>query len=205
MRWLHSLLARQFVYERVRPWFLGDLDYSEIYAWLGDPRGERILDVGCGFGDALRYLKGFERYDGFDLDSGALSTLKRRHRDPNVHVHQSRVDEAQLLAIDPTLCVAIGLLHHIADAEARDLFHLLGRAPRLARIVTLDTVRVPGATINNVIAALDRGRFVREEEGYRELADGTPFRVTRTDTSRARARRQLSCYFSMCLERRESA
>ena len=37
-----SIFARTFVYEKVRPFFLGTPDYTVIYAWLGDVRGQRM-------------------------------------------------------------------------------------------------------------------------------------------------------------------
>lgn len=199
--WLGAVYAHPFVYEKLRPLVLGRLDYAQIYAWLGDVGGQSVLDIGCGYGDALRYLRGFGSYHGFDVDARALQHLKRRHPDPRVHVHPEPLDEATLRRIRPDAGVAVGLLHHLSDGEASALLALLGEAPSLRRVITLDTVQVRGARLNNLIAYLDRGRHVRTPEQYVELVRGGPFAVAKQDLSLDRAGRRMAYYFSMCLER----
>jgi SAM-dependent methyltransferase len=180
---------------------LGKLDNSEIYAWLGEMTGQRVLDIGCGFGDALRYLKDFESYHGFDLDQRAISHLKLRRPEPNIHVYAEKLSLRRLHEIRPTVCVAIGLLHHISNRDAQELLSLLGQAPLLRRVITLDTVYVQGATLNNLIASLDRGKFVRTPEQFVGLIkESAQFTVTKHDLSLERAGRGMAYYFSMCLE-----
>jgi SAM-dependent methyltransferase len=69
------------------------------------------------------------------------------------------------------IAIAIGLLHHISDESADVL--LRGVRDVLTpggRLVTLDPVFSPDQkTSARVLAALDRGRHVRDEGGYVRL------------------------------------
>ena len=49
------------------------------------------------------------------------------------------------------------------------LLRMLRVSPRVKRVVTQDIVFLPGEWLNNVLAALDRGRFCRWQEQYERL------------------------------------
>jgi SAM-dependent methyltransferase len=166
------ILGHPFVYERIRPLVVGGIDMSAVYARLGAGPKDVILDIGCGMGNALRYLSSFESYLGLDTDEVAI----RRARD--VHGIRRGVSFACRLCrkedmeqLKPTHLVMAGLLHHLSDNEALHLLSLAARSPRLVRIVTQDIVYLPGPDhgFNNVLAWLDRGRHCRRPEEYRKL------------------------------------
>ena len=74
------ILGHPFVYNRIRPLVVG-IDMSTFYAHAGVGAGDVVLDVGCGTGDALRYLPAFERYVGLDTDARALEFARAAHGD----------------------------------------------------------------------------------------------------------------------------
>ena len=43
---------------------------TAFYESLEAEASDVIVDVGCGTGDALRYLPSFKSYHGFDVDPG---------------------------------------------------------------------------------------------------------------------------------------
>ena len=68
--------------------------------------------------------------------------------------------------------LALGVLHHLDDAEALTLFQIAHDAMKPGgRLVTIDGVWTDDQSyIVKYLLSRDRGRFVRSEAGYRELA-----------------------------------
>jgi SAM-dependent methyltransferase len=170
--WMYrKLLARPFVYDRVRPWVVGGVDMSPVYERLDAGSDDVVLDVGCGTGDALRYLRSFREYHGFDVDAAAIERARERAAGrQDVHYEARELTEADLAAVEPTLVVLAGLLHHLDDSRVLALLTMLAHTPSIRRIVTQDVVYLPGERMSNLLARLDRGRYVRDEQGYRDLA-----------------------------------
>src|SRR5580692_3816694 len=85
------ILGHPFVFNQVRPRLLGGIDMSPLYDRL---RGERhtILDVGCGTGDALRYLEDFDAYVGYDTDPVAVEYMRAEYgKRPRVRIEHGLV------------------------------------------------------------------------------------------------------------------
>ena len=144
--------------------------------------GERVLDVGCGDGDIRPYLPDVD-YTGVDLNDDYLRVAQRQTDDRTRFLH---ADVASLagLGLGPFDCaIAVGLLHHLTDDECDSLLAAVHDAlvPG-GRLVTFDPVFTPTQrTTARVLAALDRGRYVRDTGGYERLA-ARHFDVTRRDT-----------------------
>ena len=54
----------------------------EVLAGIGDMNGKTILDVGCGYGDFLEYIKdrkNIEHYTGIDVNPRMIDEAKKRH------------------------------------------------------------------------------------------------------------------------------
>jgi SAM-dependent methyltransferase len=163
------VLGNPFVYNYVRPFVVG-VDFSPLYEMLQATSGAVVLDVGCGTGDALNHLRGFERYVGVDVDDNALAFARKKHGSrPNVSFENKIVGDDDLRAISPTHVVLGGLLHHVDDAAAVALLRSLVSSPRLVRAASLDIVYLPGLLVNNLFARLDRGRFCRKKDAYERL------------------------------------
>lgn len=133
--------------------------------------GERVLDIGCGPADILAELPEVD-YHGFDLSSGYIDAARRRFGDRgNFHV---QVVTRELLKdyAGFDLVLAIGVLHHLSDSVAVDLFAIAKAALNPGgRLVTLDGCFVPWQSpIARRLLKNDRGQFVREEGAYLALA-----------------------------------
>lgn len=200
MRFYDKFAGLPWVYDNLRPILYGGLDFSETYSWLEENERETLVDVGCGTGSALRYLKSFKSYHGFDLDGAALNRFRKIYPRDNVHLYYERFTKAHMERIRPDKALLIGLLHHISDTDARELLGLLGHGGWVKRIVTLDTLYAKGKWVNNVATYLDRGRFGRTEEGYLALVRDSPFHVARTGF--VKAGNGLVVFYGMCLERK---
>jgi SAM-dependent methyltransferase len=133
--------------------------------------GNTILDIGCGPADIVEYLPEVE-YWGFDISEEYIRKAKAKYK------HQGRF-YSKILSLDDLkdmpefdLVIACGVLHHVNDQIASDIFKLAYAAlkPR-GRFVTID----PCFTLDqNFIARFliskDRGQNVRDQQGYESLA-----------------------------------
>jgi len=167
------ILGHPFVYHYVRPLVVG-IDYTPQYEALDAHSADRILDIGCGGGDALRYLGSFETYHGFDTDEVAISFAKQRPEAgrPNVHFETAPVTPATFQHVRPTRVMMNGLLHHVDDEAAVQL-----------------------------LRRLDRGRFVRRIEGYRDLVARAGLTIAHDVVMRSHPTRGIARYLLMVIER----
>jgi SAM-dependent methyltransferase len=199
------LLGNPFIYNHVRPLAVGGLDMSPFYERIGANEDSIVLDVGCGTGDALRYLDGFRHYYGFDTDPIAIKFARERYGSrPRVEFDCRLCEAADVSRIQPTEIVLGGVLHHLPDDMAKSLLSLAAASPRLRRVVALDIVFLPGERISNWLARMDRGRFCRRAEQYVTLAESAGLQVVDAKVVRSHPRTGLAKYFMMTLEPRRS-
>jgi SAM-dependent methyltransferase len=140
--------------------------------------GNTVLDIGCGTADILAYLPGVA-YFGFDPNPKYIETAKDRFGE-RATLACANVTEQSLEGLPRfDLVLALGVLHHLNDAEAGSLFHLAKSVLKPGgRLVTLDGCFVAGQSrIARFLIARDRGQNVRDEPGYRALAENVFGRV----------------------------
>jgi SAM-dependent methyltransferase len=196
------ILGNPFVYDHVRPLAVGGLDMSPFYRRVGATADSVVLDVGCGTGDALRYLEGFRSYLGVDTDPVAIDFATQRFGSrPNVKFECRLCDDADVSRLQPTEVLLCGVLHHMPDTAALGLLRLAAASPALRRIVTSDIVYLPGEHVSNLFARLDRGRFCRRAQAYVALVEAAGLSVVESEVVRSHPRTGLAKYWMMTLER----
>ena len=143
--------------------------YVEKYVRPRD--GDKILDIGCGPGDILEYLPRVE-YLGFDMNQKYIENATKRFGNRGTFVCKklSRELSEELSAFD--IILATGILHHLDDDEAIQLFELaISTLNPGARLVTLDGCYVKGQSwLSTLILSKDRGKYVRTKDEYMSLA-----------------------------------
>jgi SAM-dependent methyltransferase len=199
MSFYQRILGHPFVFNRIRPLFVGGIDWTCLYEELDAGADSVVLDVGCGMGIAHQYLRGFREYHGFDTDPAAIDLARRNTAAPNIHYQCRVLDEDDVRRIRPTHVLLSGLLHHLPDAEAVKLLRMCGEAPSVNRIATADTVYILGQHLNNLLAFLDRGRFVRRTEGFLKLAEEANIDVVRRQIVRSHPKNGRALYLIMTL------
>jgi len=134
--------------------------------------GEKILDIGCGPADVLERLPKVD-YTGFDISAEYILAAKQRFGSRG----RFYCGDVGLTTIEGEqgtfdLVMAIGVVHHLDDAQAGKLFELARRVLRPGgRLVTYDGCYVPQQSrIARWMLAHDRGKFVRTQEEYLRLA-----------------------------------
>lgn len=136
-------------------------------------KGARVLDIGCGPGDLLPFLGDVE-YVGFDLSERYIEAAQSRFGDRGTFYCQ-RVGDETLEGTEPfDIALAIGLVHHLDDGEARHLFASVRTGLRDGgRLVTVDPCLEDGQSpVARWLIDRDRGQNIRTSAGYVALADG---------------------------------
>jgi len=168
---VRSVLSRSWAYQSFWHAIGGDeRNRVLLREYIRPAPGDRVLDIGCGPGTMVPYLPGTE-YVGLDLSKEYIERARRRF--PQARFVCQGVGEYDLVEPDYfDIVLGLGVLHHLDDSEALDLFEIARDAMKPgARLVTLDGVWTDDQSqVVKYLLSRDRGRFVRSEAGYRELA-----------------------------------
>jgi ubiquinone/menaquinone biosynthesis C-methylase UbiE len=134
--------------------------------------GDKVLDIGCGPADVLRHLPQVD-YTGLDYSASYIRSAQLRFGSrgrfwcadvSGVALEQERGTFS--------LALATGVIHHLNDQEAANLFGLarVALGPN-GRLITFDGCYVPEQSrIARWFLAHDRGKFVRTRSEYERLA-----------------------------------
>jgi 2-polyprenyl-3-methyl-5-hydroxy-6-metoxy-1,4-benzoquinol methylase len=173
-------------------------DYVEKYIrpWPGC----RILDVGCGPADLANYLSHDVDYTGLDANSRYIRAGEKKYTRSGAHFVCKPVRELTPDSFaDFDIVVGTGVLHHLRDPEATLFFQLAKSwlSPG-GRVVTLDGCYCPGQSLAALLLLkFDRGRHIRNEQGYRSLC-GTGFRTVDVAIRHDMFRFPYSCIVFEC-------
>ena len=144
-----------------------------VQEYIAREAGNRILDIGCGPGTFLPHLRlrASDSYVGFDMNERYIQ--RARSRFPQAEFVCARVSQytlAEQRSFDTVL--AMGIVHHLDDQEAGQLFHLAHDALKPGgKLVTVDGVRISDqSAAARWLLARDRGQHVRNEAGYVHIA-----------------------------------
>lgn len=188
--------------------FLGDLDFvwcpeglREADArLLGDVRGQRVLELGCGAAAAARWLaREGARVVALDLSAGMLRHAAAGARRTGVHVPLVQADALALpfaAEVFDIVCTAFGAIPFVADSAAvmREVFRVLRPGGRWVFSIThpmrwifLDEPGEEGLVA--VHSYFDRRPYVEHD------ADGTPTYVEQHRTMGDRIRELVGAGF----------
>ena len=169
---IRPILDRPFFYEFYHR-LIGANYRSRVLVkdYIRPKAGDRILDIGCGPGNMLPFLPQGE-YLGVDANSSYIASARERYGDRGEFVCErvSHHSVQQFGAFD--IVLALGLVHHLDDAEARDLFRLGYTALKPGgRMITNDGCYTSDqSSVTRYLLSRDRGEFVRTQEEYEKLA-----------------------------------
>lgn len=132
---------------------------------------DRVLDIGCGPGDILNFLPDVEYY-GFDLDPFYIKSAQKQFANRGTFFCKAVSRNAFSGDSDFDIILAMGILHHLSDVEARELFELAYHLLRPGgRLITYDGCYTENqSAIKKFILDIDRGKHVRTESAYKNLA-----------------------------------
>lgn len=176
---LSSVLSLPAAYRAFQRLVGGNYHQRHLAEHVQPVAGEKVLDIGCGPGDILEFLRDVN-YTGFDVSPAYIAAAKKRFGDRG----RFWCGDVGFAAIEQecgtfNLVLATGVLHHLDDDRARKLFELARLALRPeGRLVTYDGCYVPGQSrLARWMLSRDRGRFIRSREEYLRLASAVFPRV----------------------------
>ncbi len=138
--------------------------------------GAKVLDLGCGFGDYAPFYAGRCQYVGIDHNESYIEAARSMNAgSPAVFIAADVADPIVREHGPFDLVMMSGVLHHLPSSDVRHLAELI--QPLISptgRFVAMEPVFDPDQRLTARLAiAADRGRFARDEEGYRALLDGS--------------------------------
>jgi SAM-dependent methyltransferase len=168
---IRSVLDRPLMYQF---WAtaIGGHEHSKVLVkeYIRPAETDRILDIGCGPGTIVPYLPTSE-YVGFDANPEYIALARRRF--PGLRFVCERVSNYSLPQREYfEIALALGVLHHLADCEAIQLLRIAYDALKPGgRLVTHDPVWTNDQSRTaKYLMSRDRGRYVRTEDTYLNLA-----------------------------------
>jgi SAM-dependent methyltransferase len=134
--------------------------------------GDKVIDIGCGSAQVLRYLPDVD-YIGIDINADYIAFARRTYGSRGTFL----VGDTKSLRGEPRfknadVVMAFGLLHHLDDEEAADCLQFAYEALKVnGRFVCHEACWIPNqGAFSKYIMSVDRGRSIRTEEEYRQLA-----------------------------------
>ncbi|MFA4824280.1 MAG: class I SAM-dependent methyltransferase [Methanoregula sp.] len=142
-----------------------------VETYVQPKSGDHVLDIGCGPADILNFLPDV-KFCGFDIDAGYIDAARKNFGNRGTFVckpvSKNALDENSRF----DLILAKGVLHHLNDIEATDMFELAQtHLNKGGRMITFDGCYVPGQSyFAKKFLAMDRGKYVRTKEAYMKFA-----------------------------------
>ena len=135
--------------------------------------GDKVIDVGCGSAQALHFLPDVE-YIGLDINPDCIAFARRTYGSNGTFV----VGDTQSLRGDLRFR---DVLHHLDDQDAVHCIRFAYDAIKMSGgFICLDPGWIPNQrAFSKFVMANDRGRNIRTEQQYRQLA-GNIFRNVHT-------------------------
>ena len=172
IEFIRPILNRPFFYEFYHQ-LIGANYRSRVLVgdYIRPKAGDRILDIGCGPGNMLPFLPQGQ-YLGVDANQSYIDAARQRYGNRGEFVCE-RVSHHSVRELGEfDIVLALGLVHHLDDNEARDLFRLGYTALRPGgRMITNDgCYTTPQSAAKRYLLSRDRGQFVRTQQEYESLA-----------------------------------
>jgi SAM-dependent methyltransferase len=172
IEFIRPILDRSFFYELYHQLIGANYRSRVLVSDYIRPRaGDKILDIGCGPGNMVPFLP-HGQYLGVDANAAYIADARKRYGDRGEFVCErvSQHSLDQFGAFD--IVLALGLVHHLDDAEAQDLFRLAYAALKPGgRLITNDgCYKAKQSAATRYLLSRDRGEYVRSQEEYEKLA-----------------------------------
>jgi cyclopropane fatty-acyl-phospholipid synthase-like methyltransferase len=173
MNFRERLLGNTFVYKSFKNLVAPP---SKVAASINDfmslADGKSVLDLGCGYGDVAKFYANRCRYVGIDSNESYIETARRRNSNNDAEFLVGDISDPEILSRGPfDLVILTGVLHHLPNEHVAAI---AGASKKLVsddgRFVAIEPVFSPDQRLSaRLLIASDRGRYVRDSDGYMNL------------------------------------
>ena len=130
----------------------------------------KVLDIGCSTGTAASYLFDFTKgnYTGIDISDKYIQ-LARKNYSKDSFV---KMDATQMDFEDESFDIVLfnGVLHHMSDELIRNCLKEVQRVLKNnGKVLVGEPVFTKSMPISTFFLNHDRGKFIRESDGYKDL------------------------------------
>jgi len=172
---IKNILGIPEIYNLFKKLIVRDLNALFYKPYIRAKKNDVILDIGCGPAEVLDYLPEDVQYYGFDFSSRYIKKAQAKYKNRKAVFKNEAILNTNLSEELKSKCdivIAIGVIHHLTDAEVIQLYSLSKLALRAGgRLITIDPCFIDNQSIiAQYIAFNDRGKYVRHINKYKELA-----------------------------------
>jgi cyclopropane fatty-acyl-phospholipid synthase-like methyltransferase len=169
-----KILGIPFMYSLLQKFISKDLNKLLYRPFFRIKENDTVLDIGCGPADLLATLPESVNYFGFDLSKEYILKAQERYKNRRATFNAESVSVVNLpssLQGNCDVVIAVGVLHHLSDMEAKQLFDLAKLALKKGgRLITFDNCYTDNQNpVARYLISKDRGEYIRHEKRYREM------------------------------------
>lgn len=140
-----------------------------IDEFLSAPDGSTVLDLGCGYGDIAPIYANRCIYVGIDSNPKYIDEAQKRNMGNDAEFIVADISDPQVLQRGPfDLVLLTGVLHHLPNEHVESIVSAAkSLVSASGRFVAIEPVFSPDQRLTaRLLIASDRGRYVRDLEGY---------------------------------------
>lgn len=180
----HKLLELPICYDLFQS-VVGSVNFRTKFVRknISNFRFSSVLDLGCGTASTISLIPNGVQYVGIDTSEEYLAKAKNRSGDldPTL-INASIADKSWVSKIHfegETLSLALGIFHHIDDAQLESTLRNLSESLQVgSKVVSLDPIVDAQSTrLASWFARNDRGRYLRTAETYFNTFEKAGFRM----------------------------
>ena len=153
--------------------FMGDNFFYPTYIneYIRPNKGDKILDIGCGPADILKFLTDVD-YVGIDSNAGYIQSAMKRYGGRGRFLCKQIGEDTLSFDSKFNIIMANGVLHHLNDEDAVSLFTTAKKyLDRSGRLITIDPCLVDKQSrVTRFQFSRDRGKFIRNRDEYTKLS-----------------------------------
>ncbi len=169
---MRRILSIAWVYQFYQ-WLVGAHKYVRLFAdeYIKYKDGQKILDIGCGPADIIKYLAANVDYTGIDLSPQYIN--KAQLSFPNQKFICGDIGRADFPLDDNSFdtIFLIGVQHHLTDSVVEMMFDFAHRKLKPGgRMLCLEPVITPRqGLVERMFMRKDRGKYIRTQDAYLSL------------------------------------
>ena len=131
-----------------------------------------MLDLCCGDSYILNFIEShINDYLGVDNSDKYLNYSKKkwpRFNFLNLDLNNSEESISQLEKFQPNLIFINGAIHHLDDHTIKNITSFINRFEE-SIFISIDPVKSNNKILNKIMIKLDRGKYIRTENEYKNL------------------------------------